>query len=251
MAKDPRFNFYPDNWSGGTKRMNFEQKGAYMELLLLNFYCFSDGLQGFTESEAIKSLANATGYAELWNFLKPKFKTDGTHYWSERMQKEFYKAKKHSEKQTERANKRWKGETANAVALPVNGSGIGNGNGIVYEDKGVQGEKKQTPPPSTPKPETLADFEWWTEQVITGNDVEFINLVRNHSIGLNGQLERLARDHLALASRHGWHEKTKNQAGFRYSLLKHLKENLEDKQSQQPKKELTKEELKAARNGKG
>lgn len=143
MAKDPRFNFYPDNWSGGTKRMTFEQKGAYMELILLNFYCFSDDLIGFTEAEALKTLASATACAELWRFLKPKFKTDGAYYWSERMQKEFYKAKKSSNEQSKRALKRWEqnpaSDSASLPALPVNG--YGSGIGSVSEEKGVEGER--------------------------------------------------------------------------------------------------------------
>jgi hypothetical protein len=144
MAKDPRFNFYPDNWSGGTKRMNFIQKGAYLELLLLNFYCYSDGLIGFTEEEALKALASAPACAELWSFLKPKFQTDGAFFWSERMRKEFHKAKKNSDEQSKRALKRWEQNPASIpashTALPVNG--YGNGSGTVSEEKGVQGEKE-------------------------------------------------------------------------------------------------------------
>lgn len=144
MAKDPRFNFYPDNWSGGTKRMNFIQKGAYLELILLNFYCFSDGLPGFTEEEALKALASAAACAELWDFLKPKFQTDGAYYWSERMKKEFHKAKKSSDEQSKRALKRWKENPASIpasrTALPDNGYGYDYGN--VSEEKGVQGEKE-------------------------------------------------------------------------------------------------------------
>jgi uncharacterized protein YdaU (DUF1376 family) len=138
MAKDPRFNFYPDNWIGGTKRMTFEQKGAYMELILLNFYCFSDGLPGFTEQEALHAVAPAAASAELWNFLKPKFKTDGKYYWSERMYKEFQKAKTHSEKQSERAKKRWDNAAASPAGDACNGTGYGNG--INTDLKGVQGE---------------------------------------------------------------------------------------------------------------
>lgn len=37
MAKDPAFLFYPADWIGGTMGMTFEQKGAYMELLMLQF----------------------------------------------------------------------------------------------------------------------------------------------------------------------------------------------------------------------
>lgn len=123
--------------------MNFIQKGAYLELLLLNFYCFSDGLPGFTEEEALKTLASATACAELWNFLKPKFQTDGAFFWSERMYKEFHKAKKSSDEQSKRALSRWNknpaSDSASLTALPDNG--YGSGNGSESEEKGVQGEK--------------------------------------------------------------------------------------------------------------
>jgi hypothetical protein len=145
MSKDPRFNFYPDNWTGGTKRMTFEQKGAYLELVLLNFSCFSDGLPGFTETEGKNALACAAASTELWDFLKTKFQTDGTYYWSERLMKEFIKAKANSEKQALKANKRWSDAAASTAAHAYNGNGYSNGNGNVFgteEEKGVQGEKQ-------------------------------------------------------------------------------------------------------------
>lgn len=37
MAKDPAFLFYPNDWLGGTMGMTFEEKGAYLELLMLQF----------------------------------------------------------------------------------------------------------------------------------------------------------------------------------------------------------------------
>lgn len=37
MAKDPAFLFYPNDWIGGTMGMTFEEKGAYVELLMLQF----------------------------------------------------------------------------------------------------------------------------------------------------------------------------------------------------------------------
>jgi uncharacterized protein YdaU (DUF1376 family) len=134
MAKDPRFNFYPDNWSGGTRRMTFEQKGAYMELIMLNFYCFSDGLMGFTEDEALNALVHATAPAEMWDFLKQKFQTDGKIFWSARMKKEFEKAQNYSRKQSERAKKKWDKANADATASPAgdacSGIGYGTGNGL-------------------------------------------------------------------------------------------------------------------------
>lgn len=149
MAKDPRFNFYPDNWAGGTRRMTFEQKGAYMELIMLNFYCFSDGLAGFTEQEAIHALAHATAPAALWNFLKPKFETDGQFFWSARMKKEFEKSQEYSQKQAERAKKKWEkaaaNTTASATADAYNGTGIGTGNKTAFEKKEGSGEKTNVP----------------------------------------------------------------------------------------------------------
>lgn len=142
MAKDPRFNFYPDNWAGGTKRMTYEQKGAYIELLMLNFYCLSDGQPGFTEREALNTLSNATAYASLWEFLMPKFKKEGDFYCSERLKNEFHKSKTHSEKQSERAKKRVYKSTANTTAYAVadacNGTGIGNGTELKNKKESVE-----------------------------------------------------------------------------------------------------------------
>lgn len=147
MAKDPRFNFYPDNWTGGTRRMTLEQKGAYLELLMLNFYSFSDGLDGFTEQEAFAQLVSAgvsaAACAGVWNFLKQKFDCKGDLYFSARLKKEFFKSKKSSEKQTERANARWEKEKEKREGkmprhipqdMPVNGYGIGNGIEEVKEE---------------------------------------------------------------------------------------------------------------------
>jgi len=37
MAKDPAFLFYPNDWIGGTMGMTFEEKGAYMDVLMMQF----------------------------------------------------------------------------------------------------------------------------------------------------------------------------------------------------------------------
>ena len=37
MSKDPAFLFYPNDYIGGTMGMTFEEKGAYIELLMLQF----------------------------------------------------------------------------------------------------------------------------------------------------------------------------------------------------------------------
>lgn len=140
MAKDPRFNFYPDNWDGGTEDFSLEQEGAYLRLIIMQ------SRKGrFTPQQALdclmrKTMGDAAACTKLWIFLMPKFETDGKVYWSGRLEKEVAKSRHHSEKQKERAEERWKKEkgkngTATAYAkgnatpqaLPDNGSGIAIG----------------------------------------------------------------------------------------------------------------------------
>lgn len=78
MGKDPAFLFYPNDWVGGTMGMTFEQKGAYLELLMMQFN------QGkFTEAQAEQVLNKC--FASAWHMVKQKFKTDGTYYWNVRL----------------------------------------------------------------------------------------------------------------------------------------------------------------------
>jgi len=84
MSKDPAFLFYPGNWLGGTMGMTFEEKGCYLELLILQF---NNGK--FTEAQAKHTLSTRFDYA--WATLQHKFITDGTYYWNERLQEEIEK----------------------------------------------------------------------------------------------------------------------------------------------------------------
>lgn len=122
MAKDPRFNFYPDNYEGGTDFFTLEQDGAYIRLFILQFRYGQ-----FTEKQAIQKLMTRCAdtphkAAELWNSLKHKYETDGTNFWNYRLRSEIEKSKKQSEDQADRANKRWGKESgtspAYAGALP-------------------------------------------------------------------------------------------------------------------------------------
>ena len=103
MAKDPRFNFYVDNWVGGTEGFTLEQEGAYLSLIIMQ-----TKIGRFTEQQALdkfmqKTRGNAAASAKLWLFLMPKFATDGVTFWSQRLEKEMSKSKKHSELQSKRA----------------------------------------------------------------------------------------------------------------------------------------------------
>jgi len=63
--KDPAFLFYPNDYLGGTMGMTFEEKGAYIELLMLQFN------RGHMTSHMI-----AQTIGQLWDTLKDKFIQD-------------------------------------------------------------------------------------------------------------------------------------------------------------------------------
>ena len=71
MAKDPAFLFYPGDWLGGTMGMTFEEKGAYMELLILQFH------RGHMTKHMIGQMVG-----HLWVNIEDKFlvDTDGKYY---------------------------------------------------------------------------------------------------------------------------------------------------------------------------
>jgi uncharacterized protein YdaU (DUF1376 family) len=70
MAKDPAFLFYPGDWLGGTIGMTFEQKGAYMELLMMQF------TRGHMTEHMIRHVIG-----QNWDILKDKFKQDQSGLW--------------------------------------------------------------------------------------------------------------------------------------------------------------------------
>jgi uncharacterized protein YdaU (DUF1376 family) len=88
--KDPAFLFYPGDWLGGTMGMSFEQKGCYIELLMMQF-----NLGQFTEAHAKHTLNSCFDHA--WPMLKHKFETDGTYYWQHRLRYEIEKRVSYTE----------------------------------------------------------------------------------------------------------------------------------------------------------
>lgn len=95
MAKDPAFLFYPGDWITGTMSMTFEEKGAYIELLMLQF-----NVGRFTEKQAKTVLR---GHEILWNEIKNKFQTDGTFFWKQRLEDE--QSKRSNYTKSRRANR--------------------------------------------------------------------------------------------------------------------------------------------------
>lgn len=90
MSKDPAFLFYPGDWLGGTMAFTLEEKGAYLELLLLQFNQGS-----FTEAQAKHMLSKCS--ANVWHNIKHKFSTDNTGYYQKRLREEIAKRKKFAE----------------------------------------------------------------------------------------------------------------------------------------------------------
>ena len=65
MGKDPAFLFYPNDWLGGTLGMTFEEKGAYLELLMLQFN------RGHMTGHMIGQIVG-----QLWDKIRCKFEED-------------------------------------------------------------------------------------------------------------------------------------------------------------------------------
>ena len=70
MAKDPAFLFYPNDYIGGTMGMTFEEKGAYIELLILQFN------RGHMTSHMIGQTVG-----QLWDKIQDKFIQDDKGLW--------------------------------------------------------------------------------------------------------------------------------------------------------------------------
>lgn len=94
MAKDPAFLFYPNDWLGGTMGMTFEEKGAYMELLMLQFN------RGHMTEHMI---GQAIG--QLFGQIKDKFLVDKDGlYYNERLEIEKEKRKSYTASRSNNRN---------------------------------------------------------------------------------------------------------------------------------------------------
>ena len=87
MAKDPAFLFYPGDWLGGTMGMTLEEKGAYMELLILQFN------RGHMTSHMV-----AQTVGQIFENIEDKFEIDPNgKYFNRRLDEEKDKRKRYSE----------------------------------------------------------------------------------------------------------------------------------------------------------
>lgn len=70
MARDPAFLFYPNDWLGGTMGMTFEEKGAYVEILMMQF-----NRGHMTEHMIVHTIG------QIWVNIKDKFTEDENGLW--------------------------------------------------------------------------------------------------------------------------------------------------------------------------
>ena len=81
--KDPAFLFYPNDYIGGTMGMTFEEKGAYMELLMMQFN------RGHMTSHMIGQTVG-----QIWDKIQNKFTQDDQGLWyNQRLEDEINKRK--------------------------------------------------------------------------------------------------------------------------------------------------------------
>jgi uncharacterized protein YdaU (DUF1376 family) len=81
MAKDPAFLFYPGDYISGTMYLDFECKGAYMDLLMLQFQ---------KDHMTIHMIKHVLGHKfdHIWPLISDKFKENNGKYWNERLKTE-------------------------------------------------------------------------------------------------------------------------------------------------------------------
>lgn len=96
MAKDPAFLFYPSDFLIGTRKMSYEQKGKYIELLCIQFD--NDGIISFEDMEDI---LDDNDSRILSKFVKTE---DG--YYNARLLEESNKRKAYSKSRSENRKKK-------------------------------------------------------------------------------------------------------------------------------------------------
>lgn len=136
MSKDPAFLFYPGDWLGGTIHFSREEKGAYIDLLMVQF-----NIGHMTSHMVLKCLGQDADKFWKEGSIKDKFKTDPAgNFFNERLEIEKEKRLKYTK--SRKNNK----EGKNQYSVHTDGhmtSHMENENTNENEDenrKGVQGE---------------------------------------------------------------------------------------------------------------
>lgn len=123
LAKNPKFNFYVNDFEGGTRHMTDEEVGCYVRLMLAQFN------RGGKLPNDLKFLSRYCDSLERsWCVVSEKFPEidEGKSRQNERMEIERLKSEEYSES---RKMNRQKKDTKNISKTHVPHMGNGNGNG--------------------------------------------------------------------------------------------------------------------------
>jgi uncharacterized protein YdaU (DUF1376 family) len=96
--RDPAFLFYPGDWLCDTLGMSKEEKGAYLDLWILQY-----NQEAFKLHQAKKVIGS--NFDELWKVLKEKFIQDNDSFYNERLKYEIEKRKAFTESRRKNAKR--------------------------------------------------------------------------------------------------------------------------------------------------
>jgi uncharacterized protein YdaU (DUF1376 family) len=231
--KQPYIPFYTGDHIKDTRDLSLEAKGAWVDLVLFMWVKESAGILDGTMADFARMVGTSEGnfvvvLKELCRKNICDVHGDQTKIFKivcRRLAREA----EISAIRSEAVQTRYKTSTKEPTKTVQksdndndNDTEVDNGN----ELKG-SGENSKLITPEVPRGtedtrDTLADCQEWTDQVIIGNDFIFQGMTRVEGIA-SDNLEDLARSHLALCSRYGWHKKMNSQQAFRNSLIDHIK----------------------------
>ena len=243
MPKDPAFLFYSSDFMMGTALMSEMEVGQYIRIL-----CHMHQ-SGHLSMEDMKNIC-----PNISPKVVAKFTIDSTGlYFHHRLEAEVIKRKNYSESRRNNRLKSKKDKTEShdqSYDKHMSPHMENENENTIENEIDLKKESVKKNVSREPTGDTLADAEWYTNQVIEGNDHIFSAQLRNENVHVNGSLESLARDHLRLSSRYDWHSKWSSQQDFRNSLLKHITDKLStSSQKGTGKREVSLEKLKALQNG--
>ena len=129
MAKDPAFLFYPGDYVSGTMHLDLECKGAYVDLLMLQFQ------KDHMSLHMIKHMLGHK-FEHIWPLIRDKFKEDNGNFWNERLRLEKEKRVKFTE--SRRSNRNSPKKNNHMIGHMENENENENTNGF---KRGLRGKK--------------------------------------------------------------------------------------------------------------
>jgi uncharacterized protein YdaU (DUF1376 family) len=210
---DPAFLFYPNDYLGGTMGMTFEEKGAYIELLMMQF-----NLGHLQESKILKMLGSSS---ELWESIKLKFVIDENGlYYNKRLEYEQIKRRKYSE--SRRNNKMGKNQHSKSGHMlgHMTTHMIGhmeNENENRNKDININKESITVNTKKEEKSDWRNSFDVYKEELKQAyisliNDVEYIKQRQSYhnNLDIPKSLEKACVDYWA--TEEGWAKKKKSKS---------------------------------------